>query len=805
MLSGLYMTSIDIDIIHGDHLVTPHQEMIDFKRVNSVPAQYKNLENVRLTSHNDVPVYLVTSSTQSLAINAASGQQITIDSSYIERHAQHIYSQSGTIVSTILLPQYPRELGGRPQPIWQVVFNDDLSPTLYFSADNGQFIKARSDLWRIFDVMWMLHIMDYQESEDVNNLLLSVAVVTALLLASIGVWLIFYSFNQRQQASASHRLIRTIHKWLALIVGIQMLLWLTSGLAFNLLSSDKVNLKHQLLTQPHQPFQPADIDIVALSQQFPLALSINIYSTPMGAMVNVEQRNDQAIVSLASLKTSQITETQARLMAEQSYWSSAAINDVEIIVAGHQESRKFNRDLWRISYQDNENTALYVDAKTGQALAITDDNWRLKDWFWMLHIMDYSQRTDFNTPLLITAASLASLMALSGMLMLFYVFSRHDFGFSTKVRQYQISIFSGSRQQTHQVTGNQPLLHALKEQQVELPSGCGGGGTCCQCMIIAPHVSQPLTSQERTSLSMAELNQGRRLACQLQVNGDISIELPEQVATQQRINAKVLSSEFKTPFIKEIILRLPPGHGFTFSAGQYVNVDIPAFQAFIGPQLAPAAYHQQWQEHRIVNQRVRLDSPVNRSYSIASRSDDINTIVFNIKLALPESGHGLGIASSYMCSLSAGASVSFSGPFGEFLTEFNSPKELILIGAGAGMAPLKSHIDSLLSQHSRRTISLWFGARTQDDIFYQTHFDGLSRRHANFSWHVSLSKPTGTDWAGNRGHIQHALIEQKLTAHRQLAQLEFLVCGPQKMMRDIRLRLQRLGVAPSAIKYDDFS
>lgn len=805
MLSGLYMASIDIDVIHGDHLSKSPAQPIDYQQLSALPTQYQDLSEVRLTTQASTPVYLINSLTQQVAINALTGKLITVDQSYIQTRALETYTQQGSILSISLLPQYPSELGGRKKPIWQVVFDDAFSPTLYFSASSGEFVRARSDLWRIFDLMWVLHIMDYDEGENVNNLLLTFASFVALFAACSGLWLICYSFSHRKQKASSLSVLRSLHKWLAMLVGSQVLLWLIGGLIFNLLASDQVNLKHHLHPQSKQFFSPEQINFSNIINKFPGATSITIQATPTEPLVVFDKRSQLQSVQLATLASVTINQARAHQIAKNVYSTSAAIARSHLVAPGHIESRKLNRSLWQISYDDADSTTLYIDAKSGQALALKDDTWRLKDWFWMLHIMDYTQRSNFNTPLLITAASLASLAALSGFLMLFYVFSRQDFGFKKRLSQYTIQISSvQDGQQTVQVNGAQPLLHALKEQKIELPSGCGGGGTCCQCMITAPHTAQPLTSQEHVSLSMAEINQGRRLACQLQVNSNLEIALSDQ-ATTSSISAKVISSEYKTPFIKEIVLRLPINHGFNFAAGQYVNVDIPSFNSTISAGQVPVAYSQQWRDKKLINQRVSSPSPITRSYSIANKSDDLNTIAFNIKLATPQGGYGPGVASSYLCNLAVGQTISFTGPYGDFTTDPHSDKELVLIGAGAGMAPLKSHIDTLLSQRSHRNISFWFGAREQADIFHQAHFDTLSRRHANFEWHVSLSRPSGDSWQGHRGHIQHALFEQHIESHRQLNNIEFLLCGPKAMMQDVRLRLQRIGVAAGAIKCDEFS
>jgi len=799
------MASIDIDIIHGDHLVKPPAQTIDFSSVNRLPLQYTDIERVTLSSQHGVPVYLIKQSTGSIIINASSGQTIDIDQQYIERHARDIYAQQGRIISTALLTQYPSELGGRQQPIWQVTFDDSFNPTLYFSPLTGQFIKARSDLWRLFDLMWILHIMDYDEGEDVNNLLLTFASMLALLMACSGAWLIFYSFNQREGQSGFLSVLRASHKWLSLLVGIQLILWVSGGIVFNVIQAKDIHLTSQLNPQAMHLISAKDIDFAKINQRYSFASSVTISATPTAALVSFDQQSRHPKVRLDNLEATYISQQQALNIASQVYRNDASIAHSELVTPQQVESRKLKRTLWQVVYQDSSNSTLYIDALTGQALDIKNDQWRIKDWFWMLHIMDYSTRSDFNSPLLITISSIASLFALSGLLMLFYVISRASFGVGNKAKQHQVSITSNQQPpQNHQVTGGQPLLHALQQQGFDLPSGCGGGGTCCQCMVIAKHSTAPLTTQEQSSLSLGEMNQGCRLACQLQVTEDITIALSDQAANQQTVSAKVMSNRFETPFIIELVVQLPPNHGFSFAAGQYVNIDIPPFDLTIGPTMMPPEYQRQWQASNIIEQRVSLTTTISRSYSIASNPGNSNTLTFNIRLALPRAGYGMGIASSYLCHLRAGDNLSFAGPLGDFTTELHSAKELILIGAGAGMAPLKSHIDTLLSQRSSRKISLWFGAREQADIFYQSHFDALARRHANFKWHVSLSRPIGDTWQGNRGHIQNALFSQYLNHHGAKGDIEFLLCGPSIMMGEISKKLQRLGITRDAIKCDEF-
>lgn len=803
MLSGLYMSSIDISLIHGDHLTSKATSPIEYQKVKPLPNHYQQLQHVSLTTQNDMPVYIIQGDDYDVAINATTGEEITIDQHYIQRRARQLYSQQGSINQVKLLTTYPSEIGAKQQPVWQVSHDDRLNSTLYFSANTGELVKARSDLWRLFDLMWVLHIMDYEAGEDVNNLLLSVASVLALLAACSGVWLIFYSISAKKANVSRFPTLVAIHKWLAMIVGVQVLLWLLGGLLFNLLSQDKVNLNYQLKPQKSAVFAPHQINIAQLSDLYPAADKITINATPIAPLITIIEQARVVYYQLNGQSAQPIDKSQARDIALQAYSTQANISHLHKILPGHVESRKLNRTLWQVNYQDEQSTALYIDAYTGRALTLKDNNWRLKDWFWMLHIMDYSQRSDFNTPWLITFATLASFVSLSGFLMLFWAFSRRDFGLSVKPKQHKVTLTVEQHPPAeHIVTGGQPLISALRECGVELPSGCGGSGTCCQCMVTPQALNQPLTSQERNSLSIAEINQGRRLACQIQVDSDLAVT--QTIASQPQVTATVISSTFKTPFIKEIVLRLPLGQHFSFRAGQYVNVEIPTYQYTVPQALVPINYKQHWLSRHLVGQSVRNLQVSSRSYSIANSALALGTITFNVKLALPTQGHGLGIASTYLCQLTSGQSVNLTGPYGEFVTDAFSHKELVLIGAGAGMAPLKSHIDTLLAERSPRKLSLWFGARTQDDIYYQAHFDKLAKQHANFSWHISLSKPQGTNWQGNIGHIQQALFNQYLSSHPNLHNIEFLLCGPSNMMREVKLKLQRLGVSNDSIKCDDF-
>lgn len=803
MASGLYMASVDIDIIHGDHLTKANTQRIDYNAVNPLPASFSTFQQVTLTTQLSRPVYLIDDGVQSLVIDAQHGTPIVVDEQYIIAQASDIYRDNSALLGAVLLNRYPDELGGRSQPIWQVHFDDLFSPTLYLSPTTAQLIKSRSDLWRFFDLMWILHIMDYQDGEDVNNSLLTFSVMLAVLACCSGAWLVFYSFTPVKRKQGFSATLRQVHKWLALVVAIQLIIWGISGGVFNLIDAQDIHLKRHITPQNKQPLSSQQIDFERITKQFPNSNEITVGATPIGAVVSFSPQSNYSRVNLASLTTQQIPAQLASQIAQAHYANSAAMAAPIIINPGDVESRKLNRQLWRIDYQDKDNSSLYIDALTGDVLDIKNDHWRLKDWFWMLHIMDYSDRANFNHPLLITFASIATFAALSGFLLLFNAFSRRDFGLTSKHSRYKITLQSAQQPiESHIVTGEQSLLHALKEQGVELPSGCGGKGTCCQCMLSNTNGESPLSSQEKLSLSSDELAQGCRLSCQLQVTSDLTVTLASSMS--QQMTTRVISSEFKTPLIKEIVLARPTG-GFSFHAGQFINLHIPAFDLTLNERFISSDHRSIWQQHQLANRQVTSTQPVTRSYSIAS-AENQEHIILCVKLTPPVNGHQPGLASSYLCTLAVDDTVTFNQPIGDFTTDSTSTRELVLIGAGSGMAPLKSHVDTLLAQGSSREVSLWFGARTQQDILYQAHFEKLATQHPNFSWHVSLSQPTlSPPWRGNTGHIQRVLFAQYLRDHPSINTIDFLLCGPAPMMQAVRTQLRSIGVSDAAIKQDTFT
>lgn len=402
----------------------------------------------------------------------------------------------------------------------------------------------------------------------------------------------------------------------------------------------------------------------------------------------------------------------------------------------------------------------------------------------------------------ITAAS--ALLGALGIAMLLRHLCRMANTASVQRQSFQLSVISQQgTTNTLAVGGGQTLLSALASTDYSRPSGCGGGGTCCQCMIKGPRIRAPISGQEQLSLTANEINRGYRLACQVEVNDNMTIEVPAAVLEQREF--EVVSNDFLTPVIKELVLRVPPGSNFNFRAGQFVNFQIPPFSTTLNQVAVPVQYSETWRQQRLEQYHIANQQRIERSYSLASSPSTTNQLVFNIALALPKFGHGPGIGSSYLFGLKSTDRVQLSGPLGDFVTDPASCREIVFVGTGAGMAPLKSHIDGLISSQSRRKISLWFGARSEHDIFYQQHFDRIARRHHNFSWTLSLSKPQSDNWQGATGHIQRHLFDNYLDNHRDVSSCDFMLCGSRLMLKDVTRLLNRRGVKDSQILCDDFA
>ena len=356
-------------------------------------------------------------------------------------------------------------------------------------------------------------------------------------------------------------------------------------------------------------------------------------------------------------------------------------------------------------------------------------------------------------------------------------------------------------------SGNK-LLQTLAENKIFLSSACGGGGTCSQCKCQVLEGGGSILPTEESHFSLKERNEGWRLSCQVAVKNDLKIRIPEEVFGVKEWECEVVSNENVATFIKELVLKLPEGESVDFKAGGYVQLEAPSYRdlAYKNFEIAEE-YHEDWDRFKIWDNVANNDEPIIRAYSMANYPEEKGVLKFNIRVASPPPGSTVppGLMSSWVFSLKPGDKVRVFGPFGEFFAK-HTKSEMVFIGGGAGMAPMRAHIfDQLLRIHTDRKITFWYGARSLKEMFYVDEFDNLDAENENFSWHVALSDPLPEDnWEGKTGFIHQVLFDNYLKDHPAPEDCEYYLCGPPMMNKAVVDMLLNLGVEPENILLDDF-
>lgn len=351
------------------------------------------------------------------------------------------------------------------------------------------------------------------------------------------------------------------------------------------------------------------------------------------------------------------------------------------------------------------------------------------------------------------------------------------------------------------------LLEALEQAGIGLPAACGGVGTCGMCRVTVMGAGDALPT-ERAVLSAAQIAAGVRLACQQVVRGDLAVTVPSDLLMTERWLCTVARTRTVAPLIVELRLALPQGRERSFLAGSFVQVAVPPFTLPFADINVDPAFEGAWQRLGLRQLTAQSRRSVSRAYSLVNHPGETGELILNIRLALPPAGQPdapPGVGSSYLFGLTAGATVEASGPFGDFFIA-DTDREIILIGGGVGMAPLRAHVfDQLECQHTTRRIGYWYGARSRVDLYYADDMERLARAHANFSWHVALSDPAPDDeWAGETGFIHEVVHRTYLQSHADPAACEYYLCGPPLMIDAVQAMLQRLNVPPGHIRNDDF-
>lgn len=353
------------------------------------------------------------------------------------------------------------------------------------------------------------------------------------------------------------------------------------------------------------------------------------------------------------------------------------------------------------------------------------------------------------------------------------------------------------------------LLDALAEADIRLPSACGGVGTCGQCRLRVLEGGGAIRPTERTRISRREATHGDRLACQVTVKRDMAVEVPDEIFGVQEWRCTVRSNQNISTLIKELVLDLPPGEIIEFRAGSYVQIACPPYRVrFADFDIGPE-YRGEWDRLDLWRYEAGTAEPTTRAYSLASYPEENSFILLDVRIAIPPPGAPEdappGVVSSYLFSLEPGDTVEVMGPYGNFFAT-ESEREMVFVGGGVGMAPMRSHIfDQLKRRKTTRKISFWYGARNRREVLYREEFDRLQAEHDNFAWYVALSDPEpGGPWQGMTGFIHEVLYESYLKDHPAPEDCEYYLCGPPVMIRAVLNMLDSLGVDPGSILFDDF-
>jgi Na+-transporting NADH:ubiquinone oxidoreductase subunit F len=352
------------------------------------------------------------------------------------------------------------------------------------------------------------------------------------------------------------------------------------------------------------------------------------------------------------------------------------------------------------------------------------------------------------------------------------------------------------------------LLQTLAANEVFLSSACGGGGTCAQCKCKVTDGGGSMLPTEEAHFTKGEAREGWRLSCQVPVKQDMVVEVPEEVFGVKKWETTVESNPNMATFIKELTLRLPDGESVDFRAGGYVQLECPPFEINFSDFDIEEQYRGDWEHFKFFDFKCINKEETIRAYSMANYPEEQGVVKFNIRIATPPpgtTGINPGIMSSYAFNLKPGDKVTVYGPFGEFFAK-DTDAEMVFVGGGAGMAPMRSHIfDQLKRLKSDRKISFWYGARSLKELFYKEDYDSLAAEFPNFEWHVAMSDPQPDDnWEGLTGFIHNVLLEQYLKDHPAPEDCEYYMCGPPIMNQSVMTMLEAMGVEPENIMLDDF-
>ncbi len=370
-------------------------------------------------------------------------------------------------------------------------------------------------------------------------------------------------------------------------------------------------------------------------------------------------------------------------------------------------------------------------------------------------------------------------------------------------------LINGNDEKSPLVKPGSSLLSSLAAHNVFIPSACGGGGTCSQCKCQVISGGGDILPTEVSHFNRNEIKDNYRLACQVKVKGDMEVKIPDEIFSIKKWECTVRSNENVATFIKELVLELPDGEILDFESGGYIQIDVPKYELKYSEFDIEKEYHEDWDNYKMWDLIAKNDNPEEfRAYSMANHPAEGNIVMLNVRIAHPPPHKWdapPGIASSYIFNLKPGDKVTISGPYGEFFIK-DTDREMVYVGGGAGMAPLRSHLFHLFhTLKTGRKVSYWYGARSKREMFYDDHFKAIEEKFPNFKYHVALSDPMESDnWEGFTGFIHQVVLDNYLSKHEDPTEIEYYMCGPPMMNKAVTGMLHDLGVEDEMIDFDDF-
>ncbi len=537
-ISGFYMTVVDIDTIHGDYLVKKiSPTIISSESINPIPQPILDefdyddkdfaLTDISLKNIAGKAYYQLMARRKSILIDAKSGGVAgKISKLEIKNQVKQYYAGDAKLKALKLLNRYPDEIGGRKKTVWQAQFDDSFNSTLYFDSSTGRLISKRTDLWRAFDFLWMLHIMDYRSREDIENNIFRLFAILSLLFTFIG-WLLLYlrlknptkmtaSMKAKKESPSKWLLIiRKTHRWVAVLVSIQLFLWIAGGVTFTFMDMREASGNFIYKNTPKSTISSV-IDHQRILESYPNAIKINQYSQ-LGKIYAKIWFDDKSVVLDQSFEVvNPPSQEELKKIAESRYAGKGILVSIEKMTEHNNENHQLSLPHWRLTYSDEYNSRIYLSEDTGQFLTTRTDTWKIFDFFMMVHFMDYWERGNFNNGLVILFALVLVFFSLSGLLLLNQSFSRNDFLRIINKIWYKKNIaleirLSNGKIKHVEILKYEILFDTLKQLNYRPKSQCGGANECRQCW-----VKHKVSGSGETTII---------LSCQTIVTQDLAIEL----------------------------------------------------------------------------------------------------------------------------------------------------------------------------------------------------------------------------------------------------------------------------------------